>query len=106
MKITIQFGEDIWQHDDSTGSETPFYSVVEKFNGLLKGMFPSVMADQRVIVVDEEFAAELMGENDEEEHLCEKHAEQERRNTPPNNPPNNQPPSGPKVIGPKNLRDN
>ena len=62
MKVTIQRGDDKWEFDDGIGSVTVLEHAVESFSNLLKAIYPEDMKDQKLIVLDEDFADDLLSD--------------------------------------------
>lgn len=55
----IQLGEDKWEFDDGIGSLTVVELAAEAISNLLKAVYPMEMKDQKLVILDEEFADSL-----------------------------------------------
>lgn len=93
MKVTIQRGDDKWEFDDGIGSVTVLEHAVESFSNLLKAIYPEDMKDQKLIVLDEDFADDILADMnsmdiheaahlDEEQH---QHLEKDKKTGPNQN---------------------
>lgn len=59
MKVLIQLGENKWEFDDGIGSSTLLETAVDAISNLLKAVYSIEMKDQRLVILDEDFADQL-----------------------------------------------